>query len=117
MAIFKFKINIQNTIRSGQYNASNLKEVKEILFNKYQNCKIIEIKKLDWMFKLNLLEAPWKMYFVDISAPRARIYFGGSMKHTRGFSLSVGVHFGNFHRRKVPKNRLPNSAEVLYWVF
>ena len=53
----------------------------------------------------------FKKYSARSSSPGASAYCGGAPKHTRACGLSNGAPLGKVHRRKSPKNRLPNSAE------
>jgi hypothetical protein len=54
----------------------------------------------------------FRLYLASYSSPHgASAYCAGAPKHTSGNSLSNGAPLGKVHRRKSPKNRLPNSAE------
>ena len=53
----------------------------------------------------------FKKYSARCSSPGASAYCAAVSVGASGNSLSNGGTLGNFHRRKSPKNRLPNSAE------
>ncbi len=53
----------------------------------------------------------FKKYLARCSSLGASAYCAAVSEHTSGNSLSNGATFRKVHRRKSPKNRLPNSAE------
>jgi len=53
----------------------------------------------------------FKKYSARCSSPGASAYFGGARVGASENSLVNGARFRKVHRRKSPKNRLPNSAE------
>ena len=53
----------------------------------------------------------FKKYSARCSSPGASAFFAGPIEGASGNSLSNVAPFRKVHRRKSPKNRLPNSAD------